>query len=74
MAAYNKATESHYTIADMKKEYMGYTEGFKDYQEWYTDYGEKASEQFRDSIRDEIGGTSLNCMSVEEIEAYIDER
>lgn len=72
VAAYNKATGSHYTIADMKKEYMGYTEEFKEYQEWYTDHGEEAN-KLRDRMveEDKIMPSQIDAMNIDELEAYL---
>ena len=72
VAAYNKATGSHYTIADMKKEYMGNTEEFKKYQEWYTDNNNEILELIRET--DEIKGRiEVNSMSAEQLEIFLSE-
>lgn len=75
VAAYNEKYGTHYTIADMKKEFAkecnGNSDIFDSYHEWYTDEGDDARTELRDRAIAEISKEKLDAMSIEELEKYL---
>lgn len=72
VAAYNEQNKTHYTIEQMKKEYADNSNVFKKYNDWYTRSESKGHvQEYRDKIRDEIGGDKFDGMDAKELEEYL---
>ena len=75
VAAYNEKYGTHYTIADMKKEFAkecnGNSDIFDSYHEWYTDEGADAREELFYKTSVELGKDKLDEMSTEKLEEYL---
>ncbi|MBR4357804.1 MAG: hypothetical protein IKQ00_07750, partial [Butyrivibrio sp.] len=74
VAAYNEKYGTHYTIADMKKEFAkecnGNSDIFDSYHEWYIDEGTDAKEELYKRLAKDKGIDEVDAMSIEDIEKY----
>ena len=78
VAAYNEKYGTHYTMADMKKEFAkecnGNSDIFDSYHEWYTEEGQEDIIGLIREIDYELGSQKVDGMSIEALEEYLETR
>ena len=80
VAAYNEKYGTHYTIADMKKEFAkecnGNSDIFDSYHEWYTDEGDAEIMRLREDlmVNDKLLPSEIESMNLDNLEQYLAER
>ena len=80
VAAYNEKYGTHYTIADMKKEFAkecnGNSDIFDSYHEWYTDEGDAEIMRLREDlmVNDKLLPSEIDSMNLDNLEQYLAER
>ena len=58
----------------MKKEYADNSNVFKKYNEWYTRYGIKETDNLKIELGEEYGQEEYDAMSAEELESALKEK
>lgn len=58
----------------MKKEYADNSNVFKKYNEWYTRYGIKETDNLKIELGEEYGKEECDAMSAEELESALKEK
>ena len=74
VAAYNEQHETHYTIEQMKREYADNSKVFNQYNNWYTRYGLKETDNLKIELGEEYGQEKYEAMSAEELESALKEK
>ena len=74
VAAYNEQHDTHYTIEQMKREYVSNSDVFNQYNTWYTRYGLKETNDLKIELGEEYGQEKYDAMSAEELEAALKEK
>lgn len=74
VAAYNEQHGTHYTIEQMKNEYISNSNVFNQYNNWYIRYGDKCSDDLDRRLFAEFGKEKMDTMSAEELEAVLKEK